>query len=62
MSLIGYARVASWGHSQEAQLEKLSHCDLVFKGKQSARTDDREQLQKCLDYLCEGDYFNLHKT
>jgi DNA invertase Pin-like site-specific DNA recombinase len=61
MSLIGYARVSSWGQSLEVQLEKLSHCDLVFKEKQSARTDAREQLQKCLDYLCEGDTLIITK-
>lgn len=61
MSLIGYARVSSWGQSLEVQLEKLSHCDLVFKEKQSARTDAREQLQKCLDYLCDGDTLIITK-
>ena len=61
MSLIGYARVSSWGQSLDVQLEKLSHCDLVFKEKQSARTDAREQLQKCLNYLCDGDTLTITK-
>ena len=61
MSLVGYARVSSWGQSLEVQLEKLTHCDLVFQEKQSARTDAREQLQKCLDYLCDGDTLVITK-
>ena len=55
MSRIGYARVSSYGQSLEVQLEKLSECDRVFQEKQSARTDDREQLQLCLDYVRDGD-------
>lgn len=55
MSRIGYARVSSYGQSLEVQLEKLSDCDRVFQEKQSARTDGREQLQLCLDYVRDGD-------
>jgi DNA invertase Pin-like site-specific DNA recombinase len=56
MSSIGYARVSSYGQSLDVQLEKLSHCDRVFKEKQSGRsTDKREQLALCLDYVRDGD-------
>jgi len=56
MSLIGYARVSSYGQSLDVQLEKLSHCDRVFKEKQSGRsTDKREQLALCADYVRDGD-------
>jgi DNA invertase Pin-like site-specific DNA recombinase len=55
MSHIGYARVSSYGQSLEVQLEKLSHCNRIFQEKQSARTDEREQLQLCLDYVRDGD-------
>lgn len=55
MSRIGYARVSSYGQSLEVQREKLEDCDRVFQEKQSARTDDREQLQLCLDYVRDGD-------
>lgn len=56
MALISYARVSSYGQSLDVQLEKLSHCDRVFKEKQSARTtDNREQLALCLDYVRDGD-------
>jgi DNA invertase Pin-like site-specific DNA recombinase len=33
MAIIGYARVSSVGQSLEVQLQKLSHCDKVFKEK-----------------------------
>jgi DNA invertase Pin-like site-specific DNA recombinase len=56
MALISYARVSSYGQSLDVQLEKLKHCDRVFKEKQSGRsTDKREQLALCLDYVRDGD-------
>ena len=61
MSSIGYARVSSYGQSLEVQLEKLSFCDTVFQEKQSARNDDREQLQLCLDYVRDGDSLVITK-
>jgi len=61
MSSIGYARVSSYGQSLEVQLEKLSFCDTVFQEKQSARNDDREQLQRCLNYLNDGDSLVITK-
>ena len=61
MSSIGYARVSSCGQSLEVQLEKLLFCDTVFQEKQSARNDDREQLQRCLNYLNEGDSLVITK-
>jgi DNA invertase Pin-like site-specific DNA recombinase len=61
MSFIGYARVSSYGQSLEVQLEKLAHCDRVFQEKQSGRTDEREQLQLCLDYVRDGDSLVITK-
>jgi DNA invertase Pin-like site-specific DNA recombinase len=61
MSFIGYARVSSYGQSLDVQLEKLAHCDRVFQEKQSARTDEREQLQLCLDYVRDGDSLVITK-
>ena len=56
MALISYARVSSYGQSLDVQLEKLKHCDRIFKEKQSGRsTDKREQLALCLDYVRDGD-------
>ena len=61
MAFIGYARVSSYGQSLEVQREKLNYCDRVFQEKLSARTDDREQLQLCLDYVRNGDSLVITK-
>ena len=61
MSTIGYARVSSYGQSLEVQLEKLAFCDTVFQEKQSGRNDDREQLQRCLNSLQDGDSLVITK-
>jgi DNA invertase Pin-like site-specific DNA recombinase len=61
MSKIGYARVSSNGQSLQVQQEKLSFCDCVFQEKQSARTDEREQLQLCLEYVRDGDSLVITK-
>ena len=52
---IGYARVSSFGQSLEVQLDKLKDCDKIFQEKKSAKTDDREELQNCLDFVRDGD-------
>ncbi len=61
MSTIGYARVSSYGQSLEVQLEKLAFCGTVFQEKQSGRNDDREQLQRCLNALQDGDSLVITK-
>ena len=61
MSRIGYARVSSYGQSLDVQLERLAGCDRVFREKESARTDKREQLQLCLDYVRDGDVLVVTK-
>ena len=61
MAFIGYARVSSYGQSLQVQQEKLNHCDRIFQEKQSARNDDREQLQLCLDYVRDGDSLVITK-
>ena len=61
MARIGYARVSSWGQSLQVQLERLADCDRVFSEKESGRTDKREQLQLCLDYVREGDVLIVTK-
>lgn len=61
MAFIGYARVSSYGQSLEVQLEKLNHCDHIFQEKQSARTDEREQLQRCLSHVNDGDSLVITK-
>lgn len=61
MATVGYARVSSTGQSLDVQLDKLKDCDRVFQEKQSGRTDKREQLQQCLDYVRDGDIFVVTK-
>jgi DNA invertase Pin-like site-specific DNA recombinase len=61
MAKIGYARVSSFGQSLDVQLSKLEDCDRVFQEKKSARTDQREQLSLCLDYVRDGDTLVITK-
>src|SRR5262249_44670968 len=55
MATVGYARVSSVGQSLDVQLEKLRHCDNVFKEKRSGVDSGRPALKQCLDFLREGD-------
>lgn len=61
MPHIGYARVSSTGQSLEVQLEKLKSCDKIYQEKKSAKTDNRLQLQTCLDYVRDGDFLVITK-
>lgn len=61
MATVGYARVSSTGQSLDVQLEKLKDCDKLFQEKKSGRTDNREQLQRCLEYVRDGDVFVVTK-
>lgn len=61
MATVGYARVSSTGQSLDVQLEKLKDCDKLFQEKKSGRTDNREQLQQCLEYVRDGDVFVVTK-
>ena len=53
--LVGYARVSSLGQSLEVQLEKLRHCEKVYREKKSGTLADRPALRACLDFVREGD-------
>ena len=55
MALIGYARVSSVGQTLAVQLDKLEQCDRIFQEKVSGVTDNRPQLQACLEYVRQGD-------
>lgn len=57
MPKIGYARVSSTGQSLEVQLDKLNlaGCDKIYHEKQSGKTAERPEFQKCMNYLREGD-------
>lgn len=61
MAKIGYARVSSTGQSLEVQLEKLKGCEKIYREKKSAKTDNRPQLQICLDYVRHGDTLVITK-
>ena len=52
---VGYARVSSTGQSLDVQLEKLNDCEKVFCEKKSGRTDDRDQLKLCMEFVRSGD-------
>jgi DNA invertase Pin-like site-specific DNA recombinase len=55
MALIGYARVSSVGQTLAVQLDKLQRCDKIFQEKASGVSDRRPQLQRCLEYVRQGD-------
>ena len=55
MALIGYARVSSIGQSLDVQLDKLSHCEKIFKEKKSGPSTKRPRLGACLEYVRAGD-------
>ena len=54
-TLIGYARVSSVGQSLDVQLDKLQPCNKIFQEKISGTNANRPQLQRCLEYIREGD-------
>jgi DNA invertase Pin-like site-specific DNA recombinase len=55
MERVGYARVSSFGQSLDVQLDKLKGCDKIFQEKKSGLDGEREQLNRCLDYVRDGD-------
>lgn len=60
MAVVGYARVSSFGQELEIQQCLLAEagCDKVFFEKKSGTTTEgREELQRALEYVREGDVF-----
>lgn len=55
MTTVGYARVSSTGQDLNVQLEKLKGCEKVFKEKRSGVDAGRPELNRCVEYLREGD-------
>ncbi|MGA1852610.1 recombinase family protein [Sphingobium sp. HT1-2] len=55
--LVGYARVSTYEQDLTVQLERLSEmgCEKVFAEKKSGSNTDREELQRCLEFVREGD-------
>lgn len=63
MSVVGYARVSTKGQDLSLQIDELSKygCEKIFKEKESGSKSDRQELQKALDYLREGDKLVVYK-
>jgi len=57
---VGYARVSSTGQNLQSQIEALEKagCEKIFQEKKSGtQTNNRTELQNCLDFCRESDEF-----
>lgn len=63
MSKIGYARVSTKDQNLDSQIDVLKNhgCERIFSEKVSGRKYRRTELDKCLDYMREGDTLVLTK-
>lgn len=68
MALIGYARVSSTGQSLDVQVDKLTEYGCkngdgkIYQEKKSgSKTDNRTELNSCLEHLREGDSLVITK-
>ena len=63
MSKIGYARVSTRDQNLNSQIDVLSKygCNRIFSEKVSGKKYKRTELDKCLDYLREGDTLVITK-
>ncbi|WP_281512299.1 recombinase family protein [Mammaliicoccus vitulinus] len=63
MAKIGYARVSTRDQSLDGQIDTLKEygCERIFSEKVSGRKVKRTELDKCLDYLREGDILVIYK-
>ncbi|MDT3888755.1 recombinase family protein, partial [Staphylococcus aureus] len=63
MAKIGYARVSTKDQSLDGQIDTLKEfgCERIFSEKISDRKVKRTELDKCLDYLREGDTLVIYK-
>lgn len=63
MAKIGYARVSTRDQSLDGQIDTLKEygCERIFSEKVSGRKLKRTELDKCLDYLREGDILVIYK-
>ncbi|OIJ07619.1 resolvase [Anaerobacillus arseniciselenatis] len=61
--IIGYARVSTKDQSFNIQLDALNKagCVRIYKEKVTGAKDDREQLNRALETLREGDKFVVYK-
>src|SRR5699024_8573769 len=63
MSKIGYARVSKRDQNLNSQIDVLNEygCERLFSEKVSGKKYKRTELDKCLDYLREGDSLVITK-
>ncbi len=63
MAKIGYARVSTQDQSLDGQIDTLEEygCERIFSEKASGCKTKRTELDKCLDYLREGDVLVIYK-
>lgn len=63
MAKIGYARVSTRDQKLDSQIDMLKArgCHRIFSEKASGRKVNRTELDKCLDYLREGDTLVIFK-
>ncbi|HDE8678962.1 TPA: recombinase family protein [Staphylococcus aureus] len=63
MAKVGYARVSTRDQSLDSQIDALEKygCERIFSEKVSGRKKKRTELDKCLDYLREGDILVIYK-
>lgn len=63
MAKIGYARVSTRDQSLDGQIDTLKEfgCSKIFSEKVSGRKVKRTELDKCLEYLREGDTLVIYK-
>ena len=63
MAYVGYARVSTIEQSLNSQMDVLIDydCEKIFSEKVSGRKIRRTELDKCLDYLREGDTLVVYK-
>lgn len=55
--IVGYARVSTTDQDLALQLDRLTEagCEKVFSEKRSGTNANREELQRCLEFVREGD-------
>lgn len=63
MAKVGYARVSTRDQNLNSQIDTLKEygCDRIFSEKVSGRKYKRTELDKCLEYLREGDTLVIYK-
>lgn len=63
MAKVGYARVSTRDQSLDSQIDALEKygCERIFSEKVSGRRKKRTELDKCLDYLRDGDTLVIYK-